>query len=874
MILKLPLTLLLAGVLATSFSYGQPMLELTKGWRFNPVDKATFANQAVNDKAWKGIDVGSPWEKQGLPDVNGVVWYRLRIVIPASLRKQAPLLRGLRLALGRIDDNDQTFVNGKEIGRTSGWDENREYIIPDDVVHWDAENVVAVRVEDIDGNGGLTVGPYQLGGAPKLTTLLSLKATDKPTSLTGVSQNTLTKSVHLLSKVPLQPLHGTINTTLTDAVTRAILFNKTEPITLNKQGEVTYSYSATLNGAGSYLATYALVIPSLSDTIRYSTLIGYRGQERTTDHLTAPVVVPLIPAKTRAFPLEHTQFSGFLQERLNANLTKRLLNIDEQGILEGFYNRPGTQIWVGEYPGKYLHAASRVWRYSKNAPLKAQMDRIVDILIGTQLANGYLGTYTPDRYWTSWDVWAHKYDLLGLLSYYEATGYAPALEASKRVGDLLLRTFGTGPGQLNIVETGDHVGMASASVLEPMTDLYRFTGEPKYLDFCRYIVAAYDTEKGPKIVSTLNAVGKVDKTANAKAYEMMSNLVGIVKLYQLTGIPGLLTAAETAWQDIATNKLYITGTASAHELFQPDGVLPMENKDSMGEGCVTTTWLQFSQALYALTGQPKYVDEIEKSIFNHLFAAENPQTGCVSYYTALMGKKPYRCTITGHCCLASIPRGFAVIPELVYTRNQDSGLNVNLYAAGSVRDSIRTGDGITIPFELTIASRFPAEGKATITLNPVQPAPFRLALHVPVWARNFRATVDGKMWEGIAGQYLNLDRMWTKNTVVAVSFDLNPQWLDGGQSYPGQVALKNGPQVLALDQALNPGLTDMQAVTVSLASPQPLSATVLPTGWVGSQLYSVPGQVAGKPVTLRLVPFAEAGQTGGEVTVWLKRQTP
>lgn len=55
-------------------------------------------------------------------------------------------------------------------------------------------------------------------------------------------------------------------------------------------------------------------------------------------------------------------------------------------------------------------------------------------LINTQLEDGYLGTYTPDKYWTSWDVWSHKYNLYGLLSYYAATGYMPALEACKKNG--------------------------------------------------------------------------------------------------------------------------------------------------------------------------------------------------------------------------------------------------------------------------------------------------------------------------------------------------------------------------------------------------------------------------------------------------------
>ncbi|WP_338877368.1 beta-L-arabinofuranosidase domain-containing protein (plasmid) [Spirosoma sp. SC4-14] len=859
-------------LLTIGISYSQPALNLTKGWRYESADNVDFSRPTYLDQSWKSIQVGKAWEEQGLPDYNGVVWYRLHIVIPSSLRKQAPLLSGLRLALGRIDDNDQTYINGRQVGQTSGWDANREYIIPDELVHWDADNVIAVRVEDVFGNGGLVRGPFELGGAPRLATLYNLISSEMPSLITGQVSQTLARAVQFQPKIPCQPLPGSIRTTVTKVSTKAVVFDQTMPLTLDGNHSVAYRYSVPIPGSGSYLASYVFVVPGLRDTLRYSTLIGYQGEARTHEHLTYPVVVQQVPDKVTAFPLEHIRFEGFLQQRLNANLTQRLLNIDEQGILEGFYNRPGTQTWVGEYPGKYLHAASRVWRYSKNPQLKTQMDRIVDVLIGTQLPNGYLGTYSPDQYWKAWDVWAHKYDLLGLLSYYAATGYSPALEASRRIGGLLIKTFGTGPGQLNIVETGDHVGMASASVLEPMTELYRYTGDKRYLDFCHYIIQAYDSPKGPKIITTLNTVGKVDKTANAKAYEMMSNLIGVVKLYQLTGEPSLLKAAQTAWQDIASHKLYITGTASAHEHFQPDGDLPADNKDSMGEGCVTTTWLQLSQALYGLTGEAKYVDEMEKSIFNHLFAAENPQTGCVSYYTALMGRKPYRCTITAHCCLASIPRGFAIIPELAYTRSQTNGLAVNLYAAGSVQDSVRSSDGKLVPVQLTIATSFPADGRVKLTISPLQRAPFRLALHVPAWSRSFQVTTQGQSWTGVQGEYLNIDKSWDANTTVDISFDLNPQVLDGGGSYPGRIAFKQGPQVLALDQALNPELSDLQAVSLVETTTKPLPATILPKGWVGSQVYGVAGKVAGKPVTLKLVPFAEAGQTGGDLAVWLKRK--
>ncbi len=708
-----------------------------------------------------------------------------------------------------------------------------------------------------------TAGPLKLGKA------LSINILDRPTYIPASGPTVLTKTVSFSATASVHDLAGTLSITVYNAATKAVIFQQAKPITIGKTGGQSVSFSATINKEGDYWATYTFQIAS--DSITRSTLIAYSAAPHLNEHLTEPVVAKMIPDKAIPFALENVRFSGFMEDRLSANLTERLLNIDETGIMEGFYSRPGKQTWVGEYPGKYLHAASRVWRYSKNAQLKKQMDRIVDVLIATQLDDGYLGTYLPADYWTDWDVWAHKYDMLGLLSYYAATGYKPALETSRRVGDLLCRTFGPSPGQRNLMLSGHHMGMASGSVLEPMTDLYRYTGDKKYLDFCNYIIDAYETPKGPKIISTLTTLGKVDKTGNAKAYEMMSNLVGIVKLYQLTGNPDLLKATQNAWNDIAAHKLYITGTASEKEYFRDDYELPATNDDHMGEGCVTTTWLQFSQALYALTGEAKYMEEIEKSIFNHLFAAENPQTGCVSYYTALQGKKPYRCTIDGHCCLASVPRGFAIIPELIYTRNADNGLSVNSYPAGSVRGTVLTSDHKEVGFQLRVDSRFPEEGRATITLNPDRRATFIVGLHVPAWCRNFKAVVNGKTFAGTPGQYLTLSQEWNKGTVIQVTFDLHPQLLDGGKSYPGFVALKSGPQVLALDQALNPQINDIATVSLTSAMLTAIPKTQLPKGWLGSQIYSVPGMADGKPTTLTVVPFAEAGQTGGDLAVWIRK---
>src|SRR5206468_6239676 len=101
---------------------------------------------------------------------------------------------------------------------------------------------------------------------------------------------------------------------------------------------------------------------------------------------------------------------------------------------------------------------------------------------------------------------------IGLLTYYQYTGAAPALLACRRIGDLLSTTFG--PGHKSILSAGTHMGMAATSVLEPVVLLYRFTGEKRYLDLAKYIVESWDERGGPRVLATLTESGAVSKTAN------------------------------------------------------------------------------------------------------------------------------------------------------------------------------------------------------------------------------------------------------------------------------------------------------------------------------------------------------------------------
>jgi DUF1680 family protein len=574
----------------------------------------------------------------------------------------------------------------------------------------------------------------------------------------------------------------------------------------------------------------------------------------------SPVVPDKIPDRFTPAPFDHQRIEGLLGERMRINLEGRLLHVDEKALIDCFEHRPGPQDWAGEHAGKFLHAAANTWLYTEDPRLKTLMDRIARELTATQLPDGYLGTYTDDKRWTSWDVWVHKYDLLGLLSYYQATGYQPALDASRKIGDLLVRTFGTGPGQRDIIASGTHVGMAATSVLEAMVNLYRFTGDVRYLNFCEYLVHSWDQPNGPKIIASLLSTGSVFHTANAKAYEMMSNLVGLVELYRVTGKAEYLKPAEIAWQDIVAHRLYVTGTTSASEHFQDDGVLPGEDSSNVGEGCATVTFLQLTWQLLRSTGESRYADLLEQTVYNALLGAQSPATGDICYFTPLNGRKSPTPGI--NCCVSSEPRGISMIPQLAWGRRGD-GAAILFYFPG--RMSVDTSAGA-----VTIESRtqYPSDGAVELTVSPAKSARFPLYLRVPSWTAHYQAIAGGRRYTGEPGAWLTIERNWEPGDSVKIEVEITTRVVSGGPSYPYSVAIARGPQFLVLEAAVNRGLVDMQAAGPRTAEVKLIDASdQLPATWTGKQAYRLEGLVAGKERNLVLVPFADART----YRVWLLR---
>lgn len=150
---------------------------LKGNWKFNIGDQKEFGDYDYNDKNWVTIYVPDFWENQGFPGYDGFAWYRLHFNFRSYSNDKTYYLK-----LGQIDDVDEVYFNGKLIGSTGRLDPNyqtaygtyRLYAIPSNLIRKGKENVIAVRVYDQSGGGGIyhgDIGILSKRSMPMLTNL-------------------------------------------------------------------------------------------------------------------------------------------------------------------------------------------------------------------------------------------------------------------------------------------------------------------------------------------------------------------------------------------------------------------------------------------------------------------------------------------------------------------------------------------------------------------------------------------------------------------------------------------------------------------------------------------------------------------------------
>lgn len=258
-------------------------LQLPGTWKFKTGDDPAWSSPAFDDAGWQTIKVGQRWESQGHADYDGYAWYRVHFTIPANLREGAFPGAELKISLGRIDDGDVTFLNGKIIGQNGGvvgtleegsHNHQRVYLLPTDdpAIHWGGDNTLAVRVYDRSGSGGMTAGPYTVS-MTTLSDAVNVDFSGESFRFRGASQ--LAKTIYLETSLGQQEFRGTFSAVVIDPVTGKEVYARKTPARFSQGKPFPFKLDIKLPEAASYQAVYTYQDGATGKTLSASEGVPY-----------------------------------------------------------------------------------------------------------------------------------------------------------------------------------------------------------------------------------------------------------------------------------------------------------------------------------------------------------------------------------------------------------------------------------------------------------------------------------------------------------------------------------------------------------------------------------------------------------------------
>ncbi|QQP98916.1 glycoside hydrolase family 127 protein [Lysobacter enzymogenes] len=486
---------------------------------------------------------------------------------------------------------------------------------------------------------------------------------------------------------------------------------------------------------------------------------------------------------------------GPLGEALAANLRGRLSHfiVDETSPAIALFaperRRHNTEgDWYGEHAGKWLSAAAKAAARSGDARLLGNVRRVADFLVSVQEADGYLGTYAPERRFMrkqppkpvswdgapsvrTWDIWTHAYLILGLLEVHKHFPEPRYLDAARRIGALCLRTLND--RGIDITELGNHFGMSATVLLDPAVELYFATGEQDFLDLALIVLGQADAHPPLALLTRALAGADAAEIATGKAYQLAWNLVGLAKLHRASGHADYLGAVESLWRSIRERHLTLGGgpwggvAHRSREVFNAPGAF---DPHGYVETCSTLAWIQLNRELLTITGEARYAEEIERSAYNDLLAAQAPDGEDWCYYVFPNGRRVH--TTYWRCCKSSGAMAVEELPGVAYSLDDADAVAVNLYGAGSARVAHPVAGGL----RLTQDTAYPFDGSIRIRVEPKNPARFALRLRIPSWAQGAHVEVNGAAVDGkpAAGDYFAVEREWREGDEVLLRLPMRP----------------------------------------------------------------------------------------------------
>lgn len=533
---------------------------------------------------------------------------------------------------------------------------------------------------------------------------------------------------------------------------------------------------------------------------------------------------------------------GFWAQRRKVNVEKSIPSIRElleaNGYVDNFrrlskgkkVERKGP-VFADTDTYKWIEAVAYVLQTEDRPELRKWADEYIDEIVAVQDPNGYLNTYfegdhAKERLIPVTMEWGHELYSLGhmlqaAIAYYRATGNRKLLDAEIRFADYLSKDFG--PDKKPLLAGHPEVEMA-------LVELYRTTGERRYLDLAGYILQGDTrlTREAHRIVYTFSGTPFTERTKlQGHAVRAMYACTGATDYYLETGDQKYWRTLENLWQDMVTHKMYITGGLGARwegEAFGDSYELP--NSRAYAETCAAIGSYMWNWRMLAASGEARFADVMERALYNAINVGMSLDGTLYCYANPM--ESPGRSDPNWHskegtvrnpwynvlCCPPNIQRTLGSLPGYFYSTSKD-GIYVHLFDNSVLDWHLEDGTGLKI----TQKANYPWEGTVDFTLNPAKTTEFTFYVRIPGWASSAKVAVNGEaITSGIKpGQYLPIRRRWQAGDKVRLDLDMTPQLIASNPRVPdnlGKVAVERGPMVYCLEQLDQSGVDSVFNVSL------------------------------------------------------------
>ncbi len=568
---------------------------------------------------------------------------------------------------------------------------------------------------------------------------------------------------------------------------------------------------------------------------------------------------------------------------------------------------------------KWLEAVARVYGATRDGRLDRLLDEWIAVIAKAQAPDGYLSTniQLTDKERLAKPHHHELYNMGHLLTaaavHHRMTGKDTFLAVARRLGDFLCRTFGPRPPELA------HFGWNPSNIMG-LVDLYRATGERRYLDLAGTFVSMRGSAPGGSDLTQDHVPLRDETQAVGHAVCACYLYAGAADVAAETGETALVDALERIWRSAGTRRMYITGAVGSlwrgksprgdpvHEAFGRDYELPP--RTAYNETCANIAHAMWNRRMLALTGEARYADVVERVLYNSALSAIgadgkgffycNPlawtgdRTGLSKHHT------PERWSIHRcFCCPPQVVRTLAKVHEWAYGLSEEA-VWVNLYGGSVVETRLPAGGRVS----LEQRTEYPWDGRVRITVRQAPGREVAVMLRIPAWADGaaVRAAGEDASAGVVPGRYAALRRRWRAGDVIDLRLPMPVRLMaahPGAERLRGKVAVARGPVVYCLESSdlpagvavadvalpgnvrLEPryrkdflgGVTVLEGTAVRAAGS---NAPVLPPGeaWNGRLYRKVaegggpaPG---GEAVPVTLIPyFAWANRGPARMAVWL-----